>query len=66
MQVAIRQGIPTRVAFFGEALARELVAHEGRADLIIGNNVLAQVPDVNDFVAGMRILLRAGGVITME
>jgi 2-polyprenyl-3-methyl-5-hydroxy-6-metoxy-1,4-benzoquinol methylase len=64
--VAIGKGIPTRVEFFGENTAREL-ANEGRdADLLIGNNVFAQVPNLNDFVNGMKILLKPRGVITME
>ena len=64
--VAIREGVPTRVAFFGRALAEQIVAEAGRADLVVANNVLAQVPDLNDFVAGMRLLLAPGGVITVE
>ena len=65
-EVAIRQGVRTRVAFFGRALAEQIAAEEGRADLIAGNNVLAQVPDLNDFVAGMAVLLKPSGVITIE
>jgi len=65
-KVAIEKGIDTRVDFFGRRLARELVAEGKRADLIIGNNVLAQVPDLNDFVGGMSILLKPEGVITLE
>ena len=65
-KVAIDKGIPTRVDFFGQRLAAELVAEGKRADLIIGNNVLAQVPDLNDFVAGMVRLLKPEGVITLE
>jgi SAM-dependent methyltransferase len=66
-RVAIDSGIATRVDFFGVELADALVADRGRrADLIIGNNVLAQVPDLNDFVAGMARLLAPGGVITLE
>jgi SAM-dependent methyltransferase len=65
-RVAIDKGIPTRVDFFGTAMADALVAEERRADLIIGNNVLAQVPDLNDFVAGMVRLLKPEGVITLE
>ena len=64
-RVAEEAGIPTRVAFFGRDMARTL-AGEARASLIIGNNVLAHVPDLNDFVAGLKILLAPGGVITME
>src|SRR5215470_8239871 len=65
-KVAIDRGIPTRVEFFGRQLANALVKEGVRADLIAGNNVLAQVPDLNDFVAGMQILLKPGGVITIE
>jgi SAM-dependent methyltransferase len=63
---AIARGVPTRVAMFGRRTARDLVSAHGQADLIIGNNVLAQVPDINDFVVGMKWLLKPGGVITME
>ncbi|WP_035829840.1 class I SAM-dependent methyltransferase [Kaistia adipata] len=65
-EVAIDRGIETRVEFFGVGLARRLVAEGRRADLIIGNNVLAQVPDLNDFVAGLVILLKPNGEITLE
>jgi hypothetical protein len=65
-KVAIDKGIPTRVDFFGRKLAAELVAEGKRADLIIGNNVLAQVPDLNDFTGGMAQLLKPEGVITLE
>ena len=64
-KVALQKGIPTLVEFFGVQAARSL-ADETRADLLIGNNVLAHVPDINDFVGGMKVLLREGGVITME
>lgn len=64
--VAIDKGIPTRTEFFGAAFARELRASDGPADLIIANNVLAHVPDVRDFVEGMRILLSPEGTITVE
>jgi SAM-dependent methyltransferase len=64
-EVAIERGIPTLVKFFGREAARAL-ARESPADLLVGNNVLAHVPDLNDFVAGMKILLAPGGVITME
>jgi SAM-dependent methyltransferase len=63
---AIAKGVPTLVEFFGVDLARRLAAEGGRADLIAGNNVLAQVPDLNDFVAGMALLLKPEGVITLE
>src|ERR1700739_4186771 len=64
--VAVDLGVPTLVKFFGTATARELVAEGKRADLLLGNNVLAQVPNLNDFVAGMKILLAPTGVITIE
>jgi SAM-dependent methyltransferase len=64
-EVARRKGIPTVVDFFGRSLARSLAA-DTQADLLLGNNVLAHVPDLNDFVAGMKILLAPGGTITME
>ncbi len=64
-QVAIDKGIPTRIKFWGEATARA-VASDTPADLLLGNNVLAHVPDINDFVEGMRIALKANGTITME
>ena len=64
--VAKNKGIPTVVKFFGEKTARELAASGKQADLLLGNNVLAHVPDINDFVRGMRILLKPHGVITME
>lgn len=65
-QVAQAKSIPTVVKFFGQQTARELVAEGKKADLLLGNNVLAHVPDLNDFVAGMKILLQPEGVITME
>src|SRR5262245_32979722 len=65
-QAAINKGIPTMVRFFGATTAREICATRGGADLIIGNNVLAQVPDLNDFVSGMKIALKPEGVITLE
>jgi SAM-dependent methyltransferase len=64
-KVALQKGIPTLVEFFGVQTARSL-AGESSADLLLGNNVLAHVPDLNDFVAGMKILLKPGGTITME
>jgi hypothetical protein len=65
-EAAQAAGIPTLVRFFGEATARELVAQGTRADLLVGNNVLAHVPDLNDFVAGLAVLLSSSGVLTME
>lgn len=63
---AEKKGVETLVKFFGRDTAREFTEQGRQADLIIGNNVLAQVPDLNDFVAGMKILLKPGGVITLE
>jgi hypothetical protein len=65
-EAARKKGVPTLTEFFGLALAERLVCEGRRADLIIGNNVLAQVPDLNDFTAGMAHLLAANGVITLE
>lgn len=64
--VAIEKGIPSLVEFFGQQLAQELADNGKWADLIIGNNVLAQVPDINDFVEGIKILLKPSGVVTIE
>ncbi|MGI8890364.1 MAG: methyltransferase domain-containing protein [Chthoniobacterales bacterium] len=64
--VAVEKGIPTIASFFGQRLARELASGGKRADLLLGNNVLAHVPDINDFVGGMKLLLQPNGVITME
>jgi len=64
--VAIGKGIPTLIEFFGDKLAQKLSSEGKQADLIVGNNVLAQVPDLNDFVAGMKTLLKPRGVITIE
>ena len=63
---AREKGVPTVVVLFGEAAARDLATGGKQADLIVGNNVLAQVPDLNDFVKGMKVLLKPGGVVTME
>ena len=64
--VAVKKGIPTLVKFFGRETAKELVAEGKQADVILGNNVLAQVPDLNDFVAGIKLLLKPEGVVTIE
>jgi SAM-dependent methyltransferase len=64
-QEAIVKAIPTIVRFFGAELASELAGESG-ADLLIGNNVLAHTPNVNDFVAGMKLILKPRGVITLE
>jgi SAM-dependent methyltransferase len=63
---AEQKGVPTLVAFFGVATAERLAAEGRRADLIAGNNVLAHVPDLNDFVGGLPIALRPGGTVTLE
>jgi hypothetical protein len=63
---AVERGVPTLVAFFGRDLARALVDERGPADLIAANNVLAQVPDLNDFVGGIAVLLAEDGVATLE
>ena len=65
-KVAVEKGIPAVVKFFGRKTATEVVHEHGRADLLLGNNVLAHVPDLNDFVSGMKVLLGPTGVITME
>jgi len=65
-EVARAKGIPTRVDFFGEATARAVRKEGLQADLIIGNNVLAHVPDLNDFVKGLKLLLSKDGIITIE
>lgn len=64
--VAVEKGIETVVDFFGVRLAKELAAKNIKADLLLGNNVLAHVPDIMDFVGGMKIMLKETGVITME
>lgn len=64
--VAMEKGIDSIVDFFGVRLAKELVNKNIKADLVLGNNVLAHVPDIKDFVGGMKILLKPQGVITME
>jgi hypothetical protein len=65
-KAALQKNIPTLVEFFGLKLAQRLVSEGRQADLIIGNNVLAQVPGLNDFAAGMVHLLAPNGVITLE
>ena len=65
-KAAAQKGIETIVDFFGVRLAKELAAKNIKADLLLGNNVLAHVPDIVDFVAGMKILLKENGIITME
>jgi SAM-dependent methyltransferase len=65
-EVALQKGIPTLVRFFGDEMARDLSRDGNQADLIIGNNVLAHVPDLKGFIRGLKILLRERGVITLE
>jgi len=65
-KVAVEKGVPTLVNFFGSQFARQLAAEGRCADLVLGNNVLAQVPDINDFVEGLKILLKPDGVLTLE
>ncbi len=65
-KAAVARGVPTLVRFFGSVAARELLDGGGPADLWIGNNVLAHVPDLRDFVEGIRILLAADGVASLE
>ncbi len=65
-KAAEQRGVPTLVDFFGRATAERLVEDGKRASLIVGNNVLAQVPDLNDFLAGTKVLLRDNGTATFE
>ena len=65
-QAAIARGVPTITELFGREVARTLAAAGTQADLVLGCNVLAQVPDVNDFVGGIKLLLKPGGVVTIE
>ena len=65
-KVAVEKRVPTLVRFFGTQVARELANEGRRADLVLGNNVLAQVPDLNDFVEGLKVLLKPEGVLTLE
>ncbi|MDC0572451.1 class I SAM-dependent methyltransferase [Luminiphilus sp.] len=59
-------GVPVFREFFGEVVAQQLTAEQKKADLIVGNNVYAHVPDINDFTRGLRVALKAGGTITLE
>jgi|HubBroStandDraft_6_1064221.scaffolds.fasta_scaffold05015_2 SAM-dependent methyltransferase len=65
-RVAVEKGVPSLVQFFGTKLAQQLAGEGRTADLVLGNNVLAQVPDLNDFVEGLKILLKPEGVLTLE
>lgn len=65
-EAAREKNVPSLVKFFGLNTANEVVAERGKADLVLGNNVLAQVPDINDFVGGIKLLLASRGVVTIE
>jgi SAM-dependent methyltransferase len=65
-RTAVEKGVPTVVRFFGQDTARMLAAEGGMADLLLGNNVLPHVPDLHDFVGGLKILLKPGGVLTLD
>jgi len=65
-KVAVEKKVPTLVKFFGTDLAKELASSGRCADLVLGNNVLAQVPNLNDFVEGLKIMLKPEGVLTLE
>jgi SAM-dependent methyltransferase len=65
-EAARKKGIRTVVKFFGEKTAGEIGREHGQADLLLGNNVLAHVPDLLDFVRGMKVLLKPQGILTME
>ncbi|MGE7883587.1 methyltransferase domain-containing protein [Bacillus sp. NPDC094077] len=65
-EVSIQKGIPTKSEFFGSDLAKQLLSENYQGDLIIANNVLAHVPDLHDFIAGLKTLLKPDGVITIE
>ena len=64
--IAISKGVKTEIKFFGNKTVEDIVCTYGKADLLIGNNVLAHVPDINDFVSAMKLFLKPGGLITME
>jgi len=65
-RVAQQKGIPTLIKFFGSETAKELVRTDAWADLLVGNNVLAHVPDLDDFVSGLKLVLKPHGIISME
>ena len=66
LKIPKKKGIKTLVKFFGTDTAKEISTNERKADLLLGNNVLAHVPNINDFIEGMKILLNSDGIITME
>ncbi len=63
---AERLGISVLCKFFSEALGKSIVADGKKADLVVGNNVFAHVPDINDFTRGLKVILKSGGTITLE
>jgi len=65
-EAAVEKGVRTEIRFFGKETALDVASKYGKADLLLGNNVLAHVPDINDFVSGMKALLAPQGIITME
>jgi hypothetical protein len=65
-EVAEKKGVPTLVEFFGVEIGQRVARERGKADLVLGNNVLAQVPDLNDFVGGITELLAPNGAVTLE
>lgn len=65
-KVARESGVPTMIAFFGRELARRIVGDGVKADLLVANNVMAHVPNLNDFIGGMKIVLAREGVVTVE
>lgn len=65
-EAAKEKGVDTVVDFFGDELARKIAGQKGRADLVLGNNVLAHVPDINDFVAGLASMVKPNGVVSVE
>ncbi len=65
-EAALKKGVPTEIAFFGEATAAKLKGEGHEPDLIAAKNVLAHVPDINDFVQGFKVLLKPGGAVTVE
>jgi len=64
--VALAKGVPTEINFFTASFASQLVQRKGKADLFLGNNVMAHVPDLNDFIAGIKFILKPDGVATIE
>ena len=65
-EIAIKKGVPTEKKFFGAHFADDLSRRKGKSDLILANNVLAHVPDINDFVVGIKLLLSDNGIVTIE